>query len=59
MIHYKDRAFCASKVAVHTCGREFTAEDAIAAEKWWGSKEYPVAYGLFCGGDEADLLGTE
>lgn len=33
---------------VHTCGREFTEQDAIDAEKWWGSKDYPVAYSEFC-----------
>lgn len=45
---YKDQTFCASKVDKHTCGREFTKEDEVRAEKWWGSKDYPVAYGEFC-----------
>lgn len=49
MISYLDQAFCASKVKKHTCGREFTKEHARSAEKWWGSKAYPVAYGYFCG----------
>lgn len=48
MICYKDITFCASKVKEHTCGREFTKQDAIDAEKWWGDKDYPVAYGYFC-----------
>ena len=48
MICYRDRTFCCSKVEKHTCGREFTEEDAINAKKWWGSEDYPVAYGEFC-----------
>lgn len=48
MICYKDRTFCGDKVKKHTCGREFTAQDAKDAEKWWGGKDYPVAYGSFC-----------
>lgn len=48
MISFMDRAFCASKVRVHTCGREFTEELAKRAERWWGGKDYPVAYGKFC-----------
>lgn len=48
MICYKDRSYCGSKVEEHTCGREFTEEDAIDAEKWWGSKDYPVAYIKYC-----------
>ncbi len=48
MICYRDITFCASEVEVHTCGREFTAQDAIDAVKWWGSKDYPVCYGYLC-----------
>lgn len=48
MISYKDKAFCKSDVEKHTCGREFTEKDAKAAEKWWGGKNYPVAWGKFC-----------
>lgn len=48
MLSFRDTTFCASKVKKHTCGREFTKEDAKAAEKWWGGKDYPVAYGKFC-----------
>lgn len=56
MTSYRDMAFCASQVVRHTCGREFTKRDAIAAEKWWGGTDYPVAYGYFCG--EVDRLET-
>lgn len=28
MICYKDRTYCSSEVEEHTCGREFTKEDA-------------------------------
>lgn len=48
MMCYRDTTFCSSEVAEHTCGREFTEQDAIDAEKWWGGKDYPVAYGEFC-----------
>ncbi len=48
MISYRDTTFCASKVKKHTCGREFTEEDAKRAEQWWGGKDYPVAYATFC-----------
>lgn len=48
MICYRDTTFCASKGVEHTCGREFTEQDAKDAERWWGGKDYPVAYGYFC-----------
>lgn len=48
MICYRDTTFCSSKVKKHTCGREFTNQDAIDAEKWWGSKDYPVAFSKYC-----------
>lgn len=48
MISFLDKTFCASKVKEHTCDREFTEEHALRAEKWWGGKDYPVAYGEFC-----------
>ena len=48
MICYRDKTFCSSKVERHTCGREFTEEDAKAAEVWWGGQDYPVAFGEFC-----------
>lgn len=52
MISYKDRTYCNSEVEKHTCGREFTEQDAIDAEKWWGDKDYPVAFAYFCGEPE-------
>ena len=45
---YKDQTFCKSEVKEHTCNREFTEEDKIKAEKWWGGKDYPVSFGKFC-----------
>lgn len=58
MICYRDRTYCSSKVDKHTCGREFTKQDAIDAEKWWGGKDYPVAYGYFCG-EPTSQKGTD
>lgn len=43
MICYRDITFCASEVDKHTCGREFTAQDTIDAEKWWGSSGEPTS----------------
>lgn len=54
MISYKDRTFCASEVDDHNCSREFTKQDAIDAEKWWGSKDFPVAWAKFCKEDKED-----
>ncbi len=48
MICFRDTTFCGSRVKKHTCGREFTKEDAKAAIKWWGNKKYPVAYSYYC-----------
>lgn len=36
------------KATCRTCGCEFTKQDAIDAEKWWGGKDYPVAFMKFC-----------
>ncbi len=44
MITYRDKAFCASKVKKHTCGRELTEEDKKKAE----AIKLPVAWGYFC-----------
>lgn len=44
MIHYKDRAFCASDVEKHTCGRELTKEDEERAVEMG----LPIAWGNFC-----------
>ena len=43
MIGYRDRTYCGSDVEVHTCGGEFTEQDAKDAEEWWGNKDYPIA----------------
>jgi len=48
MLSYRDKTFCCSKTDNHTCDREFTEEDKIKAEKWWGNKEYPVSLSKFC-----------
>ena len=40
MTVYKDQTYCGSDVEVHTCGREFTEQDAINAEKWWGGNAH-------------------
>ncbi len=58
MIYYRDRTYCGSKVAEHTCGAEFTEQDAIDAEKWWGNKDYPVAYSDYCAASVADTTPT-
>lgn len=52
MICYKDKTWCGSKTKNHTCGREFTEEDAKKAEAWWKGPDYPLALGLFCKEDE-------
>ena len=46
MICYRDRSYCSESenCANVGCGRRFTEQDAIAGEKWWGSKDFPVAY---------------
>lgn len=58
MIGFRDTTFCASEVDDHSCGREFTEQDAEQAEKWWGGKDYPVAFGKFCE-EEKDKKGEE
>ena len=57
MICYRDTTFCSSEAVEHTCGREFTEEDAQAAEKWWGGKDYPLAMSKFC--EELERQQTE
>ena len=44
MIIYKDKAFCGSDVATHTCGRELTEADKEGAAQIG----LPIAYGDFC-----------
>ena len=48
MICYKDRAFCASDVEEHTCGRELTEEDKRKAEE----SGLPVCFGDYCDNQE-------
>jgi len=57
MISFRDRAYCSSNTKNHTCGREFTEEDRIAAQKWWGGEGAPVSYGAFCEND-VEITGT-
>jgi hypothetical protein len=52
MICFRDTTFCCSKTTKHTCGREFTAKDAIDADNWWGKPGAPIAWGEFCKNDE-------
>ncbi len=52
MMCYRDRTWCGSKVAVHTCGREFTEQDRLAAIKWWGGEDFPLSVGDFCGTEQ-------
>lgn len=44
MLCYRDKTFCASKVAGHSCGREFTDYDKEKAEE----AGLPIAWGEFC-----------
>jgi len=44
MISYKDKTFCASKVKVHTCGREITEQQIKDAERMG----LPIAWGNYC-----------
>lgn len=50
---YQDKAFCASKVKTHTCGRELTEEDQKKAIE---RKEY-ITMGKFCEDDSAYQAG--
>lgn len=55
MICYKDTTFCSSPECQGKCGRQFTEQDKINAEKWWGGKDIPIAWGDFCSkGDNHD-----
>lgn len=58
MICFRDRSYCSMSDQCATsnekCGRKFTEEDRIAAEKWWAGMEGepPVAFmnlALDCG----------
>ena len=56
MICYRDITFCGSKTHKPDCDRQFTAEDAQGAKKWWGSDDAPVAFADFCGEKRTDNL---
>jgi hypothetical protein len=48
MISYKDRAWCPMSINERCscrkgCYRAFTEEDQANAEKWWGSKDFPIS----------------
>lgn len=58
MICFRDRTYCASPNCRNECGRQFTAEDAVAAKAWWGSDDYPVAMSTFCD-KHGDLIRPE
>ena len=51
MICYKDTTFCASKVEIHTCGREITEEEIKHAEKIG----LPICYSYFCGEAKGEI----
>ena len=44
MICYRDKTYCGSEVAVHTCGREITQREIEHAERIG----VPIAYSNFC-----------
>ena len=46
MTCYKDMTFCKAESCKHFkyCRSAYTEEVKIGAEKWWGSKEAPVAF---------------
>ena len=46
MMCYRDRTFCTHYTdcsSGNTCDRPLTPEVQEAAEKWWGSKDAPIA----------------
>lgn len=50
MLSYRDTTFCEdSKICKNAtnCHRNFTASDAIAAVKWWGGCDAPIAFASF------------
>lgn len=49
MICYKDMTFCSDfdVCATKDCHRQFTQEERERAEKWWGGKDFPVAWSSF------------
>ena len=57
MICYRDTTFCSSPGCRNQCGRQFTDQDRVAAQNWWGGDDFPVAMAAFC--DEAGNLLRE
>lgn len=56
MICFRDETFCGSKGCVGKCGRQWTKELAVAAERWWGNPNCPVAFSNFCGRDIHNMI---
>ena len=48
MMCYKDRTYCISKGCQNKCGRKLTDLVKEGAERWWGSKDAPIAVAEFC-----------
>jgi hypothetical protein len=53
MICYRDMTFCGSPTCIGKCGRKWTGEHLIAANKWWATfnrpdEPPPIAFGYFC-----------
>lgn len=44
MTYYRDRAFCSAICGSTWCDRNFTPEQEIKADKWWGNGPAPVAF---------------
>ena len=42
MITYMDKTFCTAKCKAD-CNRKYTAQVQKNAERWWGSKNAPIA----------------
>lgn len=48
MLCFLDRTFCGSKIHHPDCNEQLTPELVEQGIKWWGSKNFPVAYSDFC-----------
>lgn len=47
-MHYKDRTWCPKRYSDRCnrsqgCYRVLTKEDQIAAENWWGNRNFPIS----------------
>jgi len=59
MICFRDTTFYCSPNCQGKCGRQWTADLAHKARKWWGGKDAPIAFSFFCGETEnMDLSGA-